>query len=151
MKIFKFMDNHDLLPESLTENLIYYQSALLSNLGSINCDSIYHHLTDFGTNEALITFGRIKDEPKVIDGNVEISAAKDITIGKDENKDTKVVANVNSENNGGNMQLTAGDTVNIISGTVDADNSLSIKGNNSVNISQDITAGSVDIGNSYRN
>ena len=84
MKIFKFMDNHDLLPESLTENLIYYQSALLSNLGSINCDSIYHHLTDFGTNEALITFGRIKDEPKVIDGKVEIRKMLDIGITIDE-------------------------------------------------------------------
>ena len=84
MKIFKFMDNHDLLPESLTENLIYYQSALLSNLGSINCDSIYHHLTDFGTNEALITFGRIKDEPKVIDGKIEIRKMLDIGITIDE-------------------------------------------------------------------
>ncbi len=84
MKIFKFMDNHDLLPESLTENLIYYQSALLSNLGSINCDSIYHHLTDFGTNEALITFGRIKDEPIVIDGKVETRKTLDIGITIDE-------------------------------------------------------------------
>ena len=66
------------------QNLIYYQSALLSNLGSINCDSIYHHLTDFGTNEALITFGRIKDEPKVIDGKVEIRKMLDIGITIDE-------------------------------------------------------------------
>ena len=84
MKIFKFMDNHDLLPKSLTDNLIYYQTALLSNLGSINCDSIYHHLTDFGTNEALITFGKIKDEPRVINGKVEIRKVLDVGITIDE-------------------------------------------------------------------
>lgn len=84
IKIFKFMDNHDLLPKSLTDNLIYYQTALLSNLGSINCDSIYHHLTDFGTNEALITFGKIKDEPRVINGKVEIRKVLDVGITIDE-------------------------------------------------------------------
>ena len=84
IKIFKFMDNHDLLPESLTENLIYYQSALLSNLGSINCGAIYHHLTDFGTNEALITFGKIEDESKVVDGKVKIRKMLDVGITIDE-------------------------------------------------------------------
>lgn len=84
MKIFKFGDNHDLLPKSLTDNLIYYQTALLSNLGSINCDSIYHHLTDFGTNEALITFGKIKDEPRVINGKIEIRKVLDVGITIDE-------------------------------------------------------------------
>lgn len=84
MKIFKLLDNHDLIPNSLTENLIYYQSALLSNLGSINCDSIYHHLTDFGTNEALITFGKIKDEVKVINNKKEIRKILNIGITIDE-------------------------------------------------------------------
>lgn len=84
MKLFKLLDNYDLIPNSLTENLIYYQSALLSNLGSINCDSIYHHLTDFGTNEALITFGKIKDEIKVINNKKEIRKILNIGITIDE-------------------------------------------------------------------
>lgn len=84
MKVLKFMDNHDLLPASLTENLIYYQTALLSNLGSINCGAIYHHLTDFGTNEALITFGKIEDDIKVIDGKPEVRKMLEIGITIDE-------------------------------------------------------------------
>ena len=84
INIFKFLDNHDLIPDSITENLIYYQSALLSNLGSINCNSIYHHLTDFGTNEALITFGKIEEETKVINGKIEIRKMLDIGITIDE-------------------------------------------------------------------
>jgi len=72
-KILIFADNHDLLPEDLTNNSIYHSSLLMSNIGSIGCDgAIYHHLTDFGTNGILMTIGKIKDEPVVIDGKVEI-------------------------------------------------------------------------------
>ena len=74
--IFKgliFADNHDLLPSDLTNNSIYHSSLLMSNIGSIGCDgAIYHHLTDFGTNGLLMTIGKIKDEPVVIDGKIEI-------------------------------------------------------------------------------
>lgn len=84
IKIFKFMDNHDLIPKSLTDNLIYYQTALLSNLGSIDCGAIYHHLTDFGTNEALITFGKIKDNIVVINGKEEIRKTIELGITIDE-------------------------------------------------------------------
>ncbi len=74
--IFKgliFADNHDLLPKDLTDNSIYHSSLLMSNIGSIGCDgAIYHHLTDFGTNGLLMTIGKIKEEPVVIDGKVEI-------------------------------------------------------------------------------
>ena len=64
----KFLDRHDLLPSSLTNNTIYYSTILVSNLGSIDCDAIYHHLTDFGTNSILITIGKIKKE-KVLNEN----------------------------------------------------------------------------------
>lgn len=61
-KILRFMDNHDLIPQELTNNSIYHSSVLVSNLGSINCGAIYHNLTDFGTNSILITIGKIKKE-----------------------------------------------------------------------------------------
>ena len=53
----KRLDNHDLLPSSLTKNSIYHSSILVSNLGSIHCDGIYHNLTNFGTNSILLTIG----------------------------------------------------------------------------------------------
>ena len=31
------------------------QELVVSNLGSIDCGAIYHHLTDFGTNSIVIT------------------------------------------------------------------------------------------------
>jgi pyruvate/2-oxoglutarate dehydrogenase complex dihydrolipoamide acyltransferase (E2) component len=85
IKILIFMDNHDLIPSSLTENLIYYSSVILSNLGSIDCDgAIYHHLTDFGTNSVLMTMGKILDEPKVINGKVETRKVIEFGITIDE-------------------------------------------------------------------
>ena len=51
-----------MVPESITSNLIYYSTVILSNLGSIHCNAIYHNLTDFGTNSILLTIGEITKE-----------------------------------------------------------------------------------------
>ena len=60
---YKLADKHDLLPESMTKEILYYSSAILSNLGSIGSkDPIYHHLSSFGTNSLLITMGKIYKE-----------------------------------------------------------------------------------------
>ena len=69
--ILKFLDNHDLLPKSLTNGSIYHSTVLLSNLGSIHCDGIYHNLTNFGTNSIVATIGEIKETIMVIDGKTE--------------------------------------------------------------------------------
>ena len=69
--ILKFLDNHDLLPKSLTNGSIYHSTILLSNLGSIHCDGIYHNLTNFGTNSIVVTIGEIKESVRVIDGNID--------------------------------------------------------------------------------
>ena len=84
IKIVKFADNHDLIPQSLTSNSIYHSSVLLSNLGSIKCGAIYHHLTDLGTNSVLITIGEIKEEPVVIDGKIEIRKLCEFGVTVDE-------------------------------------------------------------------
>lgn len=68
--IIKRLDNHDMLPQSLTKNSVYHSTVLLSNLGSIHCDGIYHNLTNFGTNSILLTIGEIKEEVKVIEGEI---------------------------------------------------------------------------------
>lgn len=70
-KVVTFLDNHDMLPKSLTKNSIYHSSVILSNLGSIGCDAIYHNLTDFGTNSILITIGEIKKELVVLGDTLE--------------------------------------------------------------------------------
>lgn len=82
--IAKRLDNHDLLPQSLTKDVIYHSSVILSNLGSIHCGGIYHNLTNFGTNSILATMGEIKKEAMVIDGKVVIRDVCEFGITLDE-------------------------------------------------------------------
>lgn len=67
--IFKFLDKHDLLPEKMTKEILYYSTVILSNIGSIgSTEAIYHNITDFGTNSILLTIGKIHKE-EIIDEN----------------------------------------------------------------------------------
>lgn len=86
VRIFQFLDNHDLLPKSLTEELLYYSSVILSNLGPLNCgQSIYHNVTDFGTNSIMATMGKIyKKEIIKDDGSKEIRDFCDFGLTLDE-------------------------------------------------------------------
>lgn len=58
----KWLDKHGWLPKSITDDNLYYSSAILSNIGTFKVGAIYHNLTNFGTSSMLITFGEIKEE-----------------------------------------------------------------------------------------
>ena len=58
----KWLDSHGWLPKSITDDNLYYSSAILSNIGTFKVGAIYHNLTNFGTASSLITFGEIKEE-----------------------------------------------------------------------------------------
>ncbi len=60
--LFKMFDRHGWLPSSFIKDNIYYSSMIISNLGSLKCNGIYHNLTDFGTCSGLITIGEIQKE-----------------------------------------------------------------------------------------
>ncbi len=83
--IAKWMDRHDLLPKSLTNDLIYNSTVILSNLGSIKCGAIHHHLLDFGTNSIVLTIGEIHKEPMVMsNGKIEARDVVEFGITIDE-------------------------------------------------------------------
>lgn len=63
-KIVMWLDYHGWVPNSLCENDSNYATLLLSNLGSIKCDSCYHHLNNYGTNSIVITIGTVYEENK---------------------------------------------------------------------------------------
>lgn len=85
MGIFKWLDKHGWLPESITNDNIYYSTIILSNLGSIKCGSIYHNLTNFGTSSILLTMGEIKKEQVTKeDGTVELRNFCEFGINLDE-------------------------------------------------------------------
>lgn len=81
----KFMDRHDILPKSLNDDLIYNSSVIVSNLGSIKCGAIYHHLTNFGTNSILVTIGDIHKEAIVMPNDkIEVRDIVEFGINLDE-------------------------------------------------------------------
>ncbi len=72
-------------PKFLQEGDSNCASVLLSNLGSIQCPSVYHHLNNYGTNSVMITIGAIHKVPVVgEDGQVQIRDYVDIGATLDE-------------------------------------------------------------------
>lgn len=85
MFIFQKMDIYDLLPETIIKNNIYYSSVLVTDIGSLGFNAIYHNLTDFGTNSILVAIGNIHKE-KIItkDGKEDIRDICEFGITADE-------------------------------------------------------------------
>lgn len=81
----KFLDfwGHNL--DAITEGDPNYTTVLLSNLGSIKCPSVYHHLNNYGTNSIMITVGTIHKEELIMpDGSKEIRDVVDFGATLDE-------------------------------------------------------------------
>lgn len=76
MAFLNFVDVHGLMPKSFSSVDTNYCTVLLSNLGSIKCDAVYHHLNNMGTNGIVITIGEIHKE-LMVDENGE-SAIRDV-------------------------------------------------------------------------
>ena len=62
VKVVFFLDNHGINPKALTEGDTNYATILVSNLGSIQTNSCYHHLNEYGTNSIVLTIGTIREE-----------------------------------------------------------------------------------------
>lgn len=83
--IIKTLDffGHNL--DAITKGDPNYTTVLLSNLGSIKCPAVYHHLNNYGTNSIMITIGTIhKKELIMPDGKKEIRDVVDIGATLDE-------------------------------------------------------------------
>ncbi len=85
MAFINYTDTHGLMPKSLSSVDPNYATVLLSNLGSIKCDAVYHHLNNMGTNGIVITIGEIHKEPVLDgDGNIKIRDVMNIGVTLDE-------------------------------------------------------------------
>ena len=78
-------DIFGLLPHVLTDDDSNHATVLLSNLGSVSCDAVYHHLSNFGTTSIVLTVGVIHKAQKVLpDGQVAIRDVVNLGITVDE-------------------------------------------------------------------
>ena len=72
-RIIRWLDFWGKNPKILTDGDPNYTTVLLSNLGSIRCPSVYHHLNNYGTNSILVTVGELHKEERVMpDGTKEL-------------------------------------------------------------------------------
>lgn len=72
-RIIRWLDFWGKNPKILTDGDPNYTTVLLSNLGSIRCPSVYHHLNNYGTNSIMITIGELHKEERVMpDGTKEL-------------------------------------------------------------------------------
>lgn len=85
VRVIRWMDFWGVVPKALTEGDTNYTSVLLTNLGSIKCDAIYHHLNNYGTNSIVVSVGTIHKEELVMpDGHKEIRDVVNIGATVDE-------------------------------------------------------------------
>jgi hypothetical protein len=85
VRIIRWLDFWGLNLDALTEGDPNYTTILASNLGSIKCPAVYHHLNNYGTNSILITIGTLhKEEVLMEDGHKEIRDVIDVGATLDE-------------------------------------------------------------------
>lgn len=83
--LIRLMDFWGISPKAITDGDPNYSSVFFSNLGSIKCPSVYHHLNNYGTNSIMITIGTIRQEQKLTeDGTVQVRTVVDIGATLDE-------------------------------------------------------------------
>ena len=85
MWFLNFVDVHGWMPKALSSVDTNYCTVLLSNLGSIKCDAVYHHLNNMGTNGIVITIGQMhKELMPDEEGNVSVRDVVNIGVTLDE-------------------------------------------------------------------
>ena len=83
--VIRCMDFWGVNPRFITDGDPNYSTILCSNLGSIKCPSVYHHLNNYGTNSIMVTIGTLhKEELLMEDGTRQIRDVIDIGATLDE-------------------------------------------------------------------
>ncbi|MBQ6464751.1 MAG: 2-oxo acid dehydrogenase subunit E2 [Oscillospiraceae bacterium] len=73
VRVIRWLDFWGVNPKALTEGDPNYTTMFFTNLGSIRCPSVYHHLNNYGTNSCMVAVGTLHKEELVMpDGHKEI-------------------------------------------------------------------------------
>ena len=69
----RLLDRLNILPRAIIKASPFHASLLISNLASIRCNHIFHHVYDFGTTSIAITMGNLREVPKrTKDGGIDL-------------------------------------------------------------------------------
>lgn len=85
MWLFRVLDFYGRMPKALTDEDPNYSTVFLTNLGSIRCPAVYHHLNNYGTNSIMVAIGTIhKEEVFQPDGSRQVRDIVDVGVTLDE-------------------------------------------------------------------
>ena len=85
IRILMWLDKHGWVPADIIATDPYYNSVVISNLGSIKLKCGYHHLTNWGTCSMFCIIGEKKMSPFYdADGNVTMKETLDLGLTIDE-------------------------------------------------------------------
>ncbi|MBQ3424882.1 MAG: 2-oxo acid dehydrogenase subunit E2 [Clostridia bacterium] len=85
VRVVRWLDFWGVNPKALTDGDPNYATIFCSNLGSIRCPSVYHHLNNYGTNSIMVTIGTLhKEEVLMPDGTRAVRDIVDIGVTLDE-------------------------------------------------------------------
>lgn len=83
--LVKTLDFYGKVPAFLKEDDPNFSSIFLTNLGSIKCPSVYHHLNNYGSNSIMVAIGTMRKEAKLqADGTTEVRDVVDVGVTLDE-------------------------------------------------------------------
>jgi len=85
VRIVRLLDFWGKVPKALSDGDPNFSTCLLSNLGSVDCPAVYHHLNNYGTLSFLVTVGVIHQEEMTMeDGHKEMRDVVDVGATIDE-------------------------------------------------------------------
>lgn len=85
VRIIRWLDFWGKNPSFITQGDPNYSSVLISNLGSIRCPAVYHHLNNYGTNSVMVTVGMLHKEERLMeDGTKQLRDVIDMGVTIDE-------------------------------------------------------------------
>lgn len=85
MWLCRVMAEKDTIPKAFIDGDVSFSSVLLTNLGSIKAGSVYHHLSNWGTNSIIGAIGTIHKKPQYNDdGSYVMRDVVDLGITLDE-------------------------------------------------------------------
>ena len=83
--IVKTLDFYGKVPDFLRQDDPNFATVFLTNLGSIKCPSVYHHLNNYGSSSIMAAIGTIRKDEKIApDGSREVRDVVDIGFTLDE-------------------------------------------------------------------
>lgn len=84
VKIFKFLDKHNILPKKIIDISPFHNTMVISNLASIRTNHIYHHIYDFGTTSMVLTIGNSREVAKRKGGEIVFEKCMPLGVVMDE-------------------------------------------------------------------